>query len=368
MAIVVNLDLLLVKRKMKLTELASRVDITLANLSVLKQNKARADPLLDPGRALQGTRLPARRPARVSARCAPVARGGWAPDRPLGRRPGVRFAVLAPDEAQVEAVGRDGIHACCKRLCRLPALSVGFMISSAGLWPGIRPGSRHPPPPRSASRRVRAMILEAVQKGGVPSISIAAAEDGTVVWEESFGYADKEKQIKATPESIYAMASISKAFTGTGLMVLAERKLLDLDKPVNDYLGDAKLTAHVGSADQATLRRMLYLEAGMPMHWNIFQCNRAGPSALPGRVDPPLRDHRQRAGPGVRVFEFRLRRARPGHLSRLGEGVPRVHEGRGLQATADEQDVSACRSRAGSPRGAELRCDGRPVPSPGLRP
>ncbi len=42
MAILVNLDLLLVKRKMKLTELASRVDITLANLSVLKQNKARA--------------------------------------------------------------------------------------------------------------------------------------------------------------------------------------------------------------------------------------------------------------------------------------------------------------------------------------
>jgi len=42
MAIVVNLDLVLVKRKMKLTELAGRVDITLANLSVLKQNKARA--------------------------------------------------------------------------------------------------------------------------------------------------------------------------------------------------------------------------------------------------------------------------------------------------------------------------------------
>jgi putative transcriptional regulator len=42
MAIIVNLDLVLVKRKMKLTELAGRVDITLANLSVLKQNKARA--------------------------------------------------------------------------------------------------------------------------------------------------------------------------------------------------------------------------------------------------------------------------------------------------------------------------------------
>ncbi len=42
MPIVVNLDLLLVKRRMKLTELAERVNITLANLSILKQNKARA--------------------------------------------------------------------------------------------------------------------------------------------------------------------------------------------------------------------------------------------------------------------------------------------------------------------------------------
>lgn len=42
MAIVVNLDLWLVKRKMKLTDLAERVGITLANLSILKQNKARA--------------------------------------------------------------------------------------------------------------------------------------------------------------------------------------------------------------------------------------------------------------------------------------------------------------------------------------
>ena len=42
MAIVVNLDMMLVRRKMSLTELSERVGITLANLSVLKQNHARA--------------------------------------------------------------------------------------------------------------------------------------------------------------------------------------------------------------------------------------------------------------------------------------------------------------------------------------
>lgn len=42
MAIVVNLDVMLAKRKMSLTELSQKVDITMANLSVLKTGKAKA--------------------------------------------------------------------------------------------------------------------------------------------------------------------------------------------------------------------------------------------------------------------------------------------------------------------------------------
>ena len=42
MAILVNLDVMMSKRKMGLTELSDKVGITLANLSILKNNKARA--------------------------------------------------------------------------------------------------------------------------------------------------------------------------------------------------------------------------------------------------------------------------------------------------------------------------------------
>lgn len=42
MAIIVNLDVMMAKRKMSLGELAQKVDITMANLSILKNNKARA--------------------------------------------------------------------------------------------------------------------------------------------------------------------------------------------------------------------------------------------------------------------------------------------------------------------------------------
>ena len=42
MSIMINLDVVMAQRKKSLTELASEVDITLANLSILKNNKAKA--------------------------------------------------------------------------------------------------------------------------------------------------------------------------------------------------------------------------------------------------------------------------------------------------------------------------------------
>lgn len=42
MAIIVNLDVMMAKRKMSLNELSEKVDITLANLSILKTGKAKA--------------------------------------------------------------------------------------------------------------------------------------------------------------------------------------------------------------------------------------------------------------------------------------------------------------------------------------
>ena len=42
MPIVVNLDVMLAKRKMSLSQLSEQVDVTIANLSVLKTNKAKA--------------------------------------------------------------------------------------------------------------------------------------------------------------------------------------------------------------------------------------------------------------------------------------------------------------------------------------
>lgn len=65
--IVVNLDVMMAKRKMSLSQLSEKVDITLANLSILKNNKAKAVPFLHAGGHLRRPGLPAGRHSGVRA-------------------------------------------------------------------------------------------------------------------------------------------------------------------------------------------------------------------------------------------------------------------------------------------------------------
>ncbi len=117
---------------------------------------------------------------------------------------------------------------------------------------------------------IRDTVKQHLLNDNVPSVSIAVAKDGKIIWEEAFGYANKEKKIAATPDTLYSMASISKPIAATGLMVLVKRGLVDLDKPINDYLGDAKLVAHIGDAKDATVRRVANHTSGLPLHYQFF--------------------------------------------------------------------------------------------------
>jgi CubicO group peptidase (beta-lactamase class C family) len=113
---------------------------------------------------------------------------------------------------------------------------------------------------------VRAQIEQLVSDGEVPSITVAVARGGEIIWEEGFGLADREKKTLATENTACPLASISKTLTATGLMILVERGLVDPDAPVNDYLGEIKLLAKVGEVTEATVRRVASHTAGLPLH------------------------------------------------------------------------------------------------------
>lgn len=105
---------------------------------------------------------------------------------------------------------------------------------------------------------------------GTPSIAVGVARNGKIIWEEGFGLANVEKEIKATAHTSYSLASISKPITATGLMILVEKGLVDLDRPINDYLGEAKLKAFQGDAKDATVKRLLQHVSGLPSSHHFF--------------------------------------------------------------------------------------------------
>ena len=117
---------------------------------------------------------------------------------------------------------------------------------------------------------VRDKIKTILLEENVPSLAVAVAQDGNVIWEEGFGWADRENQVKATEHTMYSLASISKPITATGLMVLVERGEVDLDRRANAFLGDAKLTSPIGPTREATVRRLANHTSGLPLHYQFF--------------------------------------------------------------------------------------------------
>jgi len=147
---------------------------------------------------------------------------------------------------------------------RVALLFAAILLLGTAVW--VRPQEK----PRDQFDGVRARIRSLMVEQPVPSVAVAVARDGKILWEEGFGWADIEHRVPADPHTMYSLASISKPITATGLMVLVERKRVDLDRPINDYLGDAKLTARVGSVADATVRRVAGHTAGLPLHYQFF--------------------------------------------------------------------------------------------------
>ncbi len=81
----------------------------------------------------------------------------------------------------------------------------------------------------------RMLSMAAMEKDGLPSLSVALARNGVIVFAEAYGLADVENDVAATPRSVYRIGSISKTLTAAAVMILAEDGALDLDAPVQKY-------------------------------------------------------------------------------------------------------------------------------------
>ena len=93
--------------------------------------------------------------------------------------------------------------------------------------------------------------------GDVPGASVLVVRDGKVVFRKSYGMANLEDRIAATPDTNYRLASMTKQFTAAAILMLAERGKLTLNDPITKYL------ALPTYANAITIRQLLTHTSGL---------------------------------------------------------------------------------------------------------
>ena len=93
---------------------------------------------------------------------------------------------------------------------------------------------RHAGAVEEARRLARALLVAE----NLPSLSVAVARDGAIVWAEAFGFADVDRRAPVTPLTRFRIGSVSKTLTAAAVALLYERGRVDLDAPVQTYVPD----------------------------------------------------------------------------------------------------------------------------------
>ena len=81
-------------------------------------------------------------------------------------------------------------------------------------------------------------ITAQMRDQNIPGLSLAVLKDGKIVKSQGYGLADIEGKVAATPETIYDIASVSKPLVATGVMLLVQEAVLNIDDPIAKHLDD----------------------------------------------------------------------------------------------------------------------------------
>ena len=115
--------------------------------------------------------------------------------------------------------------------------------------------------------RVDDLVNQGLKTKAFPGCQVLVAKDGNVIINKSYGTLDFEEKKEVTDETLYDLASVSKA-TGTlsGVMRAYDEGLFELDAPVSEYIEPLQ----GGDKSRITVRQLLYHESGMPAAVNMF--------------------------------------------------------------------------------------------------
>ena len=114
-------------------------------------------------------------------------------------------------------------------------------------------------------------------EANTPGIAVAVVLGEEVVWSAGVGWADREQGIRATSDTVFQLASVSKTVTCAGIMALVEDHVLDLDADVNHYL-PFEVRVPFAPEVPVTMRHLLTHTSGIRDRWDVWGTPWSDPS------------------------------------------------------------------------------------------
>lgn len=99
---------------------------------------------------------------------------------------------------------------------------------------------------------------------GLPGVSMALVHDQELLWSRGFGQAHLEREVPATPGTMYSVCSISKLFTSIAVMQLRDHGKLRLDDPIERHLSWFAIEQSFPQSPPVTIRGILTHSSGLP--------------------------------------------------------------------------------------------------------
>src|SRR5215207_1665709 len=91
---------------------------------------------------------------------------------------------------------------------------------------------------RTAPDAVDDYVRAEMRTQSIPGLALGIARNGRLVKAEGYGIADLDQDVPVTVDTVFEVASITKQFTASLIMMLVEQGKLRLDDKVNAYLTD----------------------------------------------------------------------------------------------------------------------------------
>src|SRR5215471_13039144 len=119
-------------------------------------------------------------------------------------------------------------------------MHVKWIATALVLFSAVAPGTTRPQTPGSnaaqgplpVETRVDNFIARQMEARHIPGLALGVVKNGALVYAKGYGDATLEWKMPATPDTVFLLASMTKQFTATAVMMLATEGKLKLDDPI----------------------------------------------------------------------------------------------------------------------------------------